>query len=65
MTPPVNDREREYLRLRADGELHKDIAARWGVTRSTVKGFSERIRRKLGVRSEIEAIRTVFGWELP
>ena len=64
-TPLVNDREMEYLELRAGGALHKDIARSWGVTRSTVKGFGWRLRTKLGVASDMEAARLVFGWRLP
>lgn len=65
MTPALTPRQLDYLEMRARGLTHKAIAHRWGVEVTTVKNFGVRIRRKLGVETEIEALRITFGWRLP
>lgn len=54
-------REREILRLQADGLLYKEIAARLRLSQHTVSNHLYAIRQKLGVHTAIEAINRVYG----
>lgn len=57
--PPVGaltTREREVLRLIADGLTHKDIAQRLFLSPLTVKWYSRQIYDKLGVKNRAQAV---------
>jgi two-component system nitrate/nitrite response regulator NarL len=51
-------REREVLALLADGLANKQIAARLGISKNTVKTHLELLFDKLGVSSRAEAVAT-------
>ena len=51
----LTDREREVLRLLADGRSNKEIARKLVVSERTVKGHVSNILGKLGVASRGEA----------
>ena len=50
-------REREVLRLLADGSTSKDIAQRLGISSKTAQAHRENIKNKLGVTSTAEMVR--------
>lgn len=54
----LTNREREILELLADGLGNKQIAARLGISRNTVKTHLEVLFEKLGVSSRAEAVAT-------
>ena len=54
--PSLSQREREILALLADGLGNKQIAARLGISSSTVKTHLELLFGKLGVASRAEAV---------
>ena len=54
----LTNREREILELLADGLGNKQIAARLGISRNTVKTHLEVLFDKLGVSSRAEAVAT-------
>lgn len=54
----LTNREREILALLADGLGNKQIAARLGISTSTVKTHLELLFEKLGVSSRAEAVAT-------
>jgi DNA-binding NarL/FixJ family response regulator len=54
----LTNREREILALLADGLGNKQIAARLGISTSTVKTHIELLFEKLGVSSRAEAVAT-------
>lgn len=56
--PILTNREREILALLADGLANKQIAARLGISKNTVKTHLELIFDKLGVSSRAEAVAT-------
>jgi DNA-binding CsgD family transcriptional regulator len=56
--PPLTNREREVLALLADGLGNKQIAARLGISGSTVKTHLELLFDKLDVSSRTEAVAT-------
>lgn len=53
---PLSSREREILRLMADGLANKEIAARLGISGHTVKFHVSSIFNKLNVSSRTEAV---------
>ena len=61
---PMTDREREVLRLAADGLPNGDIAARLHLAEGTVRNYLSTAITKLGVRNRIEAARVARdrGW---
>jgi DNA-binding NarL/FixJ family response regulator len=64
-TPPdglsdLTRREREVLRLLADGLDQKSIAARLVISRATVATHIQRILRKLGVHSRAQAVALAY-----
>ena len=63
-TPSLTNREREILALLADGLGNKQIAARLGISTSTVKTHLELLFDKLGVTSRAEAVAAAVrdGW---
>src|SRR5258705_8259827 len=54
----LTNREREILALLADGLANKQIAARLGISKNTVKTPLELMFDKLGVSSRAEAVAT-------
>ena len=52
----LSDREREVLRLLADGLSNKDIASKLHITIKTLDKHLEKIYRKLGAVSRTEAV---------
>ncbi len=61
---PMTDRERDVLRLAADGLPNTDIAARLHLAEGTVRNYLSTVITKLGVRNRIEAANTARdrGW---
>lgn len=53
---PLAPRERDVIRLVAQGDTNKEIAARLGIGDETVKTLLERTYAKLGVRRRAEAV---------
>jgi LuxR family maltose regulon positive regulatory protein len=53
---PLSEREMEVLALIAAGKSNKEIAAKLYVSMSTVKTHINRLYRKLGVRSRVQAV---------
>jgi two-component system, NarL family, response regulator DevR len=62
--PPLTDRQREILRLIAEGYSNREIASHETLSENTVKSHIQEILRKLKVRNRVEAaIRaTREGW---
>jgi DNA-binding NarL/FixJ family response regulator len=56
--PVLSNREREILALLADGLANKQIAARLGISKNTVKTHIELLFDKLAVSSRAEAVAT-------
>ena len=54
----LTNREREILALLADGLANKQIAARLGISKNTVKTHLELLFEKLDVSSRAEAVAT-------
>jgi DNA-binding NarL/FixJ family response regulator len=54
--PILTNREREILALLADGLANKQIAARLGISKNTVKTHIELLFDKLAVSSRAEAV---------
>jgi two-component system, NarL family, response regulator DesR len=61
---PFTPREREVLRLAAEGLPVAEIADRLHLTAGTVRNYVSSILHKVGARSRVEAIRTAerSGW---
>lgn len=61
---PLNDRERQVLRLAGEGASTGDIAARLGLSQGTVRNYLSEAIGKLGVGNRIEAYRLARqkGW---
>jgi two-component system response regulator DesR len=61
---PLTDREREVLRLAADGAPTKEIATELFLSLGTVRNHLSRVIAKTGARTRIEAIRIAHesGW---
>jgi DNA-binding NarL/FixJ family response regulator len=52
---PLSDREKEILRLLAQGLSNREIAARLSLAQGTVKNYVTNILQKLGVRDRTQA----------
>jgi DNA-binding NarL/FixJ family response regulator len=63
-TARLTKREREVLGLLADGLRHDDIAERLFISRKTVGTHVANILRKLGVRSQTQAVMIAYRDEL-
>ena len=61
---PMTDRERDVLRLAAEGLPNTDIAAKLHLAEGTVRNYLSTVITKLGVRNRIEAANTARdrGW---
>jgi len=61
---PFTPREREVLRLAAEGQRVSDIAEALRLSPGTVRNYLSAIAHKTGARSRVEAIRTAerSGW---
>ena len=61
---PLNDRERQVLRLAGGGASAADIAAQLGLSQGTVRNYLSGVIGKLGVGNRIEAYRLARqkGW---
>jgi two-component system, NarL family, response regulator DesR len=61
---PLNDRERQVLRLAGEGMSAGDIAARLSLSQGTVRNYLSEAIGKLGVANRIEAFRLARqkGW---
>lgn len=57
---PLSPREREVLRLVAEGRTNGEIAQRLGIGVETAKGLVERTFRKLGARRRAEAVAAAY-----
>lgn len=56
--PPLTEREREVLKLLAEGQSNKEISFSLAVSESTVKTHVASIIEKMGVNSRTEAVLT-------
>jgi two-component system, NarL family, response regulator DesR len=63
-TDPLNDREREVLRLAESGSSSKEIAAALGLSPGTVRNYLHEAAQKLGTSNRIDAARIARhnGW---
>ncbi|MEN1996787.1 MULTISPECIES: response regulator transcription factor [Stenotrophomonas] len=61
---PLNDRERQVLRLSGDGRSASEIAMQLGLSHGTVRNYLSECIGKLGVANRIEAYRLARqkGW---
>jgi two-component system, NarL family, response regulator DesR len=61
---PLTDRERQVLRLAADGEAGADIAEKLDLSEGTVRNYLSEAISKLGAKNRVEAARIarVKGW---
>jgi len=61
---PLNDRERQVLRLAGEGLPAAEIATRLGLSQGTVRNYLSAVIGKLGVGNRIEAYRLARqkGW---
>lgn len=61
---PLNDRERQVLRLSGDGRSASEIATHLGLSHGTVRNYLSECIGKLGVANRIEAYRLARqkGW---
>lgn len=61
---PLTDRERQVLRLGAEGKTGAEIAATLHLSEGTVRNYLSEILSKLGARNRIEAVRLarMKGW---
>ncbi|KOU53780.1 hypothetical protein ADK54_03590 [Streptomyces sp. WM6378] len=57
-------RERQVLRLLADGLTHDQAARRLGISRHTVDTYVKRIRAKLALGNKAELVKAAmaYGW---
>lgn len=61
---PLGQQELDVLTLFSNGWTHKEIGDRYGIAGETVRGYTFRARRRLRVRTNLEAILTCVrhGW---
>jgi PAS domain S-box-containing protein len=57
---PLNSRETEVLRFLIQGLANKEIAARMGISESTVKNTFQQLFGKMGVRSRSQLVRAAL-----
>lgn len=56
LAEPLSEREREVLRLIAEGLSNQELAARLHLSPHTIKVHTRNIYRKLGVTSRTQAV---------
>lgn len=56
----LTERELEVLSLLAEGETWKGIAARLGVSISTIRFHSRNMLRKIGAQNAVSAVAKIF-----
>ena len=63
-TNPLTDREKQLLRLIAEGKSAKNISAELHLSSGTVRNYTSEIFAKLGVKNRIEAVTAAEekGW---
>lgn len=54
--PSLEQREVEYLQRLAQGETIQEIARAWGYEESGARSIGERLRKKLGARTNTQAL---------
>ncbi|MEM7119267.1 MAG: response regulator transcription factor [Chloroflexota bacterium] len=59
LTVDLTPREREVLKLLAEGQRNQEIAETLGVTHQSVRNYVQRVYRKIGVETRVEA--TLFA----
>ena len=59
VTVDLTPREREVLKLLAEGQRNQEIATTLGVTHQSVRNYVQRVYRKIGVETRVEA--TLFA----
>ena len=59
----LTPRQREILRLIAQGHQAKEVARLLGISERTVKTHTDAARRRLGVATSREAARLLMAWE--
>ena len=61
---PLSERQRDVLRLVAQGLSNQEIGGRLGLSDLTVKGYVEEILRQVGARNRVHAavLATRHGW---
>jgi LuxR family maltose regulon positive regulatory protein len=64
LVEPLNEREREVLRLLAAGLSNRQIATQLVVALSTVKWYINNLYSKLGVSSRTQALARARDWDL-
>jgi len=62
--PHLSGRERDVLRLLAEGRSNRVIARRLGLSEATVKGHVSRVLDKLNASSRLEAVIRAIGSDL-
>jgi PAS domain S-box-containing protein len=61
---PLTSRQRDVLRLIANGESAKGIATRLHISPTTARNHTQRILAKLGVHSKLEALAVAYRYNL-
>jgi DNA-binding NarL/FixJ family response regulator len=61
---PLTSRQRDVLRLIAQGESAKGIAKALNISPATASNHTQRILAKLGVHSKLEALAVAFRYNL-
>lgn len=61
---PINEREKEILRLIAEGYANKEIALKLSLSVNTVKMYTSQLYQKMGVNRRTEAVARAREWGL-
>lgn len=61
---PINEREKELLRLIAEGYANKEIALKLSLSVNTVKMYTSHLYQKMGVNRRTEAVARAREWGL-
>jgi DNA-binding CsgD family transcriptional regulator len=60
----LSPRQREVLRLLADGVRAREIAVRLGLSQTTVRNHIRNLLRRLDSHSQLEAVARARAWRL-